>query len=153
MAYDKYTWQTGEVITQEKLNHMEQGIENAYELPAVTSEDDGKFLGVENGQFGLISGGGSSGEKIFRVTFADNGDNTLTADKTRAEIFQAYVDDLITIGELRVTMGTPTTISDIAAVEWSFITFLTGGLEVTLDGNKFISSSTEAGSSVIWHKL
>lgn len=26
MAYDKYTWQTGEVITQEKLNHMEDGI-------------------------------------------------------------------------------------------------------------------------------
>lgn len=49
MAYDKYTWQTGEVITQEKLNHMEQGIEDAYELPAVTETDNGKVLGVENG--------------------------------------------------------------------------------------------------------
>ena len=26
MAYDKYTWHTGEVITEEKLNHMEDGI-------------------------------------------------------------------------------------------------------------------------------
>lgn len=26
MAYVKQTWQTGEVITQEKLNHMEDGI-------------------------------------------------------------------------------------------------------------------------------
>lgn len=26
MAYDKYTWQTGEVITAEKLNHIEDGI-------------------------------------------------------------------------------------------------------------------------------
>lgn len=56
MAYDKYTWQTGEVITQEKLNHMEQGIEDAYELPAVTETDNGKVLGVENGQFGLVDG-------------------------------------------------------------------------------------------------
>ena len=29
MTYDKYTWQTGEVITAEKLNHMEDGIANA----------------------------------------------------------------------------------------------------------------------------
>ncbi len=26
MTYDKYTWQTGEVITAEKLNHIEDGI-------------------------------------------------------------------------------------------------------------------------------
>ena len=26
MAYEKQTWTTGEVITQEKLNHMEDGI-------------------------------------------------------------------------------------------------------------------------------
>lgn len=60
MAYDKYTWQTGEVITQEKLNHMEDGIEDAYELPAVSASDNGKVLGVENGQFGLVNGGGGS---------------------------------------------------------------------------------------------
>lgn len=29
MAYEKQTWTTGEVITQEKLNHMEDGIANA----------------------------------------------------------------------------------------------------------------------------
>ena len=28
MAYEKQTWQTGDVITQEKLNHMEDGIAN-----------------------------------------------------------------------------------------------------------------------------
>lgn len=61
MAYEKQTWQTGDVITQEKLNHMEDGIEDAYELPAVTETDNGKVLGVENGQFGLVDGGGSDG--------------------------------------------------------------------------------------------
>lgn len=29
MAYEKQTWTTGDVITQEKLNHMEDGIANA----------------------------------------------------------------------------------------------------------------------------
>ena len=29
MAYEKQTWTNGEVITQEKLNHMEDGIANA----------------------------------------------------------------------------------------------------------------------------
>ena len=29
MSYDKNTWQTGDVITANKLNHIEDGIENA----------------------------------------------------------------------------------------------------------------------------
>ena len=29
MAYEKQTWVTGETITEEKLNHMEDGIEGA----------------------------------------------------------------------------------------------------------------------------
>ena len=28
MAYEKQTWKTGDVITEEKLNHMEDGISN-----------------------------------------------------------------------------------------------------------------------------
>lgn len=28
MAYEKQTWVTGEIITEEKLNHMEDGIVN-----------------------------------------------------------------------------------------------------------------------------
>lgn len=58
MAYEKQTWTTGEVITQEKLNHMEDGIENAYEIPAVTETDNGKVLGVEDGAWSVIDGGG-----------------------------------------------------------------------------------------------
>ena len=26
MSYEKHTWETGEVITADKLNHMEEGI-------------------------------------------------------------------------------------------------------------------------------
>lgn len=43
MAYDKYTWQTGETITAEKLNHIEDGIENAgsgkYEIKVLSKGD------------------------------------------------------------------------------------------------------------------
>lgn len=31
MAYEKHTWTTGETITAEKLNHIEEGIEGLYE--------------------------------------------------------------------------------------------------------------------------
>ena len=30
MAYEKQTWQCGDTITADKLNHMESGIEGAY---------------------------------------------------------------------------------------------------------------------------
>lgn len=32
--YEKYTWVTGEIITAEKLNHLEDGIEDAYQKPS-----------------------------------------------------------------------------------------------------------------------
>lgn len=30
MAYEKQTWVTGEVITEEKLNHIEEGVAALY---------------------------------------------------------------------------------------------------------------------------
>ena len=51
MAYTPKTWECNETITAEDLNHMEQGISEAEELPAVTSEDNGKVLAVVNGQW------------------------------------------------------------------------------------------------------
>lgn len=53
MSYTKQTWATGDTITAEKLNHMEDGIHDAAtpELPAVSGNDDGKFLQVVNGEW------------------------------------------------------------------------------------------------------
>lgn len=55
MAYDKYTWVDGEVITAQKLNHIEEGIENGdngYECKTneyidatITTEDKGYNCG------------------------------------------------------------------------------------------------------------
>lgn len=36
MAYEKQTWETGQVITAEKLNHMEDGIVDAGDVLVVT---------------------------------------------------------------------------------------------------------------------
>lgn len=94
MAYEKQTWTTGEVITQEKLNHMEDGIKDAYELPAVTETDNGKVLGVENGQFGLVNGGGSGGGAdtpfVINVSDIDYENYTAVVDKTYAEALAAF---------------------------------------------------------------
>lgn len=60
MAYSKQTWATGDTITAEKLNHMEDGI--------------GDFI---------------IGYNITAYN-AQTGDITYTRDKTNAEIIEAY---------------------------------------------------------------
>lgn len=37
MSYEKQTWECGETITADKLNHMEEGIENASSSGGVLS--------------------------------------------------------------------------------------------------------------------
>lgn len=61
MAYEKHTWECGEILTLEAMNHIEQGIADN-QLPEASAADDGKVLGVANGQYALVeqSGGGAS---------------------------------------------------------------------------------------------
>lgn len=62
MSYSKTTWQTGDTVTAELLNHMEDGISSAdaKELPAVSGSDNGKVLTVTSGAWAAAtpSGGG-----------------------------------------------------------------------------------------------
>ena len=63
MSYTKQTWQTGDVITADKLNHMEDGI---------------------------AAGGGSSTPLIVTITETTDGNNTIyTMNKTAGEIINA----------------------------------------------------------------
>ena len=39
MAYTKNTWETGDIVSSQKLNHMEDGIEGAYEVMAINKND------------------------------------------------------------------------------------------------------------------
>ena len=95
MNYDKQTWQTGEVITANKLNHMEDGIEAAgggYDLVFETNSDSvdesteatlksgsyadaaAKFL---NGGYvtALVYGGSTRDENFYATTFNVQGVN------------------------------------------------------------------------------
>lgn len=47
MAYEKQTWVTGEVITKEKLNHMEDGIANS-------DSGSGVFIANVNADTGVL---------------------------------------------------------------------------------------------------
>lgn len=46
MTYEKQTWNTGDTITAEKLNHMEEGIDDNSTVLTVnsTTDDGGKIL-------------------------------------------------------------------------------------------------------------
>lgn len=55
-------------------------------LPSVTAADNGKLLGVVEGEWGKVNGG--SGSDVFAVTFMLNGDN-IVCDKSYDEIKQA----------------------------------------------------------------
>ena len=59
----------------------------ADELPAVTSDDNGKILAVVNGAWNKATASG--GASLFVITATDN-NGTITLDKTYAEIEQAY---------------------------------------------------------------
>ena len=98
MSYTKQTWASGDVVTAEKLNHIESGIESAAELPAVSAADNGDVLTVVEGVWGKAApSGGGGGGGAFYVTF--NGDNpvgnegeytNVVADHTLEEAVAAY---------------------------------------------------------------
>ena len=48
MAYTPNEWETGDVITADKLNQLEAGGARPGELPAVTAADAGKVLMVDS---------------------------------------------------------------------------------------------------------
>lgn len=64
MSYTPHTWQTGETVTAEKLNALEQGVASG--------------------------GGGGGGFMLITVTY-DETEDTFVADKTYAEI-AAHLD-------------------------------------------------------------
>ena len=90
MAYEKQTWQTGDVITQEKLNHMEDGIAGA--------------------------GGGSV---LVVNTNEDLSTNSIVLDKTWAEIQEAVVSHGVVVHKTLLggdEIYTPVTVGVIAGL-------------------------------------
>lgn len=63
MAYDKYTWQTGETITAEKLNHIEDGIADME--GGSSSGDSNGFFVIRTIDYDLDEGTWSRVDKTF----------------------------------------------------------------------------------------
>ena len=67
---------------------------NGYEvgetLPSVSSDDNGKVLGVSDGAWAVVSGGGGGGSEPLIVGVTDNG-SQYVLDKTFSEIVDAFM--------------------------------------------------------------
>lgn len=62
MSYEKQTWTTGEVITAEKLNHMEDGIGSC--VMVATATEDGEFIVLDK-TYNEINNHLASGGMVF----------------------------------------------------------------------------------------
>lgn len=71
MSYEKQTWQTGDVVTSAKLNHMEAG----------------------------IAGGGGA------LVVAVSSGETMTCDKTAAEMWAAYASGGVILYQISENTG------------------------------------------------
>lgn len=68
MSYEKKTWETGEVITADGLNNLEEGVQEALDC----------------------CGGAEQPIFVVNVTNPIEGEGDPTSDKTYAEIYEAY---------------------------------------------------------------
>lgn len=95
MAYTKNSWQTGDKVTAEKLNHAEGGIETANQnaLPAVTSDDNGDVLAVVEGAWAKAAPSGAGVLDVTSTTTRDVEHRTTiyTLNKTYNEIKTAIL--------------------------------------------------------------
>ena len=103
MSYEKTTWQTGDIVTAEKLNNIENGIENAGSLPSVTAEDDGDVLTVVDGAWAKATPSGGGGPLVIGVTSVDD---VYTLNKTWKEIYDAMASGQIAmiVGEFETAL-------------------------------------------------
>ena len=55
MNYIKHTWVSGDLITSERLNHLEDGVESADRLPEASTDNNGNLVAVSSdGNFKLV---------------------------------------------------------------------------------------------------
>lgn len=88
MAYTKNTWQTGDIVTSQKLNHMEDGIansENVFIVGGVSFDENSNLVGTLDKTWQEIHD--AMQNKICLVVFSDN-----------VGIFQFLVESAVEIG-------------------------------------------------------
>lgn len=96
MAYTPTVWAAGDVVTSAKLNKMEQGIQGASEqlLPTVSPADNGKLLGVAEGAWTKVDGGG--GATVTNVVISEDSENHyLTSNVTAKTLYDAMKSGIV----------------------------------------------------------
>ena len=83
-------WKTADAMVCQMIAYL---CGKGRDLPIVSASDNGKVLGVSNGAWNLVSGGGGggSGMERFTVTFSLSG-STWSADKTYSQVVEAIQD-------------------------------------------------------------
>lgn len=94
MAYVKTTWQTGDVITAEKLNNMEAGISRFEIIDAVLNEDDNFVIQMS---FADLKSLIDSGKVVF-VSFLTTGGTGLVLGVTESNC-RVYVTGYTTTAQ------------------------------------------------------
>lgn len=99
MSYTPTEWNTGDIISSEKLNKLEAGVEQAIELPDISGASDGDVLTLDNGEptWAAPSGGGGVLIATLRAD-VDMQSGSLTfgnCSKTGAELKTAVSNGVI----------------------------------------------------------
>lgn len=124
MSYTPTEWTSGDIISSEKLNKLEAGVEQAIELPDTTGASDGDVLTLDNGEptWAAPSGGGGGQRVQINLgqdpdtgdpTISIEGEETLTdeemnyylidAVENNASIYLSYSPLLITPAFINIT--------------------------------------------------
>lgn len=98
--YTPTEWKDGDIVTSEKLNHMEDGIEGAYEVMVITVVTEDPAQSAKN----LLRGGGAGGfldktwQEIYdamaqgKLCAIRNDTGTLEGGITFKTVSDVYVD-------------------------------------------------------------
>lgn len=81
MAYSKHTWTDGELITKEKLNNLENGLENVETTPGPkgeTGEQGPKGDKGDTGEQGPKGDAGSDAKQIKTIVINTNESDVVT---------------------------------------------------------------------------
>lgn len=120
MAYERHTWECGEEITADKLNHMESGIE--------------------------LAGGGSI--TVFEITDDPNCENGLVADTTLNDVAEAMQKGVVAFNYINQSthIFTCYIVCGITTIPMPTVIAASGSEEIRLGRNSDGKLSTCAGS-------
>jgi hypothetical protein len=68
VAYEKHTWQSNELVTAEKLNHIEQGITNLAATPFIVSIPTGQWSGTSEDYYITVTASNVTADSILVPT-------------------------------------------------------------------------------------